>query len=321
MKRTGLIGKTMLTAMAALTAMGVGQACAAETIGLAVPDLTSSFWLSAVYGAQKEAKSASAKLVLLSAGGDGNSAQQISQVQDLIQRGVKAIIIGATNGKALAAVTNQAVSAGIPVIGLSSPPASKKLASIVSADHYDMGKLQAECLGAALKGKGTVAMMAGPNGQVWADRRADGFRDTLKAKYPNIKIVAESRLADNRNAALKVAEDWAQRFPKLNGVYSATDDMAAGVIAAFKTAGRKDMKFSASNLSPTARKLIKSGDLVCTSIQKIVAQGRAAVQQALLAAAGKPTKPSVVTPALLVDASNVDSVDLSDVVAPSGYRP
>lgn len=248
MKRTGLIGKTMLTAMAALTAMGVGQACAAETIGLAVPDLTSSFWLSAVYGAQKEAKSASAKLVLLSAGGDGNSAQQISQVQDLIQRGVKAIIIGATNGKALAAVTNQAVSAGIPVIGLSSPPNSKKLASIVSADHYDMGKLQAECLGAALKGKGTVAMMAGPNGQVWADRRADGFRDTLKAKYPSIKIVAELRLADNRNAALKVAEDWAQRFPKLNGVYSATDDMAAGVIAAFKTAGRKDMKFSASNL-------------------------------------------------------------------------
>ena len=259
--------------------------------------------------------------MIVDAGGDANTVQQLSQIQDLIQRGVEAMIVGATNGESVAPVVEQALAAGIKVVGLSSLPANKDLSATVGADHYDMGKLQAECLGSAIGGKGEVAMMAGPQGQFWSDRRADGFRETIAAEYPDITIVAESRLADNRNDALRVAEDWTQRFPDLAGVYSATDDMAAGVIGAFDAAGKTGVKFSASNLSPTAQEMIKSGKLACTSIQKIVAQGTAALNAALAAARGEKVETNVVTPALLVAADNVNSVDLSDVVAPADYRP
>jgi len=293
----------------------------ATTVGFAVPNLASSFWISATYGVQKAAEDAGVDLVIVDAGGDANTVQQISQIQDLQQRGADAIIVGATNGKSVAPVVSQAMDAGISVVGLSSPPANDGLASIVSADHYDMGRLQAECLGEVLDGSGEVAVMGGPSGQVWSDRRVDGFRETLAARYPDIEIIAESRLADNRNAALRVAEDWTQRFPEVDGVYSATDDMAAGVIAAFEAAGMTDVKFSASNLSPTAQELIKSGKLACTSIQKIVLQGREALKAAVAASQGKKVEPNIVTPALLIDASNLDGVDLSDVVAPADYRP
>lgn len=309
--------------LAATLAGGLALPAAAEepTIGFSLPSLANSFWISAHYGVMTAAENAGVDVVVVDAGGDGNTVQQIAQLQDLMQRGVDAIIIGATNGAAVAPVVGQAIAMGIPVIGLSSPPANEDVTAIVSADHYDMGKLQAECLGTALGGKGEVAMMAGPTGQVWSDRRADGFRETLAADFPDIEIVAESRLADNRNAALGVAEDWTQRFPELDGVYSATDDMAAGVISAFDAAGLSDVKFSASNLSPTAQELIKSGKLACTSIQKIVAQGSAALDAAVAAAKGETVDKSIVTSALLVDASNIDGVDLSDVVAPSDYRP
>lgn len=291
------------------------------TIGFSLPSLANSFWISAHYGVTSAAEGKGVEVVVVDAGGDGNTVQQIAQIQDLIQRGVDAIVIGATNGQAIAPVVGQAIAMGIPVVGLSSPPANDDIAAIVSADHYDMGKLQAQCLGKAIGGKGEVAMMAGPTGQQWSDRRADGFRETLAADYPDVEIVAESRLADNRNAALGVAEDWTQRFPEIDGVYSATDDMAAGVISAFDAAGLADVAFSASNLSPTAQELIKSGKLACTSIQKIVAQGKAALEAAVTAAEGGAIDKSIVTPALLVDESNIDGVDLSDVVAPSDYRP
>ena len=304
------------------TALTVAAASAeAQTIGFSLPSLANSFWISAHYGVTSEAEAKGVDLVVVDAGGDGNTVQQIAQLQDLMQRGVDAIIVGATNGQAVAPVVAQAIEMGIPVIGLSSPPANDGLAATVGADHYDMGKLQAECLAEALGGKGQVAMMAGPTGQFWSDRRADGFRETLAKEYPDVAIVAESRLADNRNAALGVAEDWTQRFPDLDGVYSATDDMAAGVISAFDAAGLTDVKFSASNLSPTAQELIKSGKLACTSIQKIVAQGAAALDAAVAAAAGETVEKSIVTPALLVDQSNLETVDLSDVVAPADYRP
>ncbi len=313
--------KRKLMAAVALLAMSAATAAQAETIGFSVPSLTSSFWVSATYGVQKAAKEAGVELVVVDAGGDANAVQQISQIQDLVQRGVDAIVIGATNGDSVAPVVEQAIAAGIKVVGISSPPANKDLSAVVSADHYDMGKLQAECMGKALGGKGNVAMMAGPQGQTWSDRRAAGFRETLAASFPDVKIVAESRLADNRNDALRVAEDWTQRFPDVNGIYSATDDMAAGVISAFDAAGLKDVVFTASNLSPTARDLIKSGKMSCTSIQKIVAQGSAALKAAVDASKGAAVDAEIVTPALLIDAGNIDSVDLGDVVAPDDYRP
>jgi ribose transport system substrate-binding protein/inositol transport system substrate-binding protein len=293
-----------------------------KTIGVAVPNLASSFWISAVYGMEDEAKKAGVKVLKLNAGGDANSSQQIAQIQDLIQRKVEAIVVGATNGDAVKAVVEQAIERGIPVVGISSPPSTPKLASTVSADHYDMGKLQAQCLSKAIGGKGNVAMMAGPTGQAWSDQRAKGFKDTLSKEAAAVKVVAESRLADNRNAALTTAEDWTQRFPDLNGVYAATDDMAAGVISAFKSAGKsKDIKVSASNLSPTAQQLLKDGELICTSIQQVVAQGRAALKQAGAAANKQPVEKEVVLPALLVTSENLASVDLSSVVAPAEYRP
>lgn len=318
-----MIPKKRLAGIAAATLLAAAgtPGMAADTIGFAVPNLASSFWISATYGVQKAADELGVELVVVDAGGDGNAVQQISQIQDLMQRGVDAMVIGATNGDSIAPVVEQALAANIKVVGLSSPPSNAGLSAIVSADHYDMGKLQAECLGGALGGTGNVAMMAGPSGQVWSDRRADGFRETLAAKFPDVKVIAESRLADNRNDALRVAEDWAQRFPEINGVYSATDDMAAGVIAAYDAAGNTSVKFSASNLSPTAQDLIKSGKLACTSIQKIVLQGYEALKAAVAAADGQSVEASIVTPALLVDAANLDSVDLSDVVAPADYRP
>jgi TMAO reductase system protein TorT len=316
---TLLGGLSLLASIATMASTAVAQE---KMIGVAVPNLASSFWISAVYGSEDEAKKSGAKVLKLNAGGDANSSQQIAQIQDLMQRKVDAIIVGATNGDAIKAVVEQAIERGIPVVGISSPPNTPKLASTVSADHYDMGKLQAQCLSKALGNKGNVAMMAGPTGQAWSDQRAKGFKETLSKEAPDMKIVAESRLADNRNAALTTAEDWTQRFPDLNGVYAATDDMAAGVVSALKSAGKlKGVKVSASNLSPTAQQLLKDSELVCTSIQQVVAQGRAALKQAVAAANKQPVEKEVVLPALLVTSDNLSSVDLSNVVAPSDYRP
>jgi ribose transport system substrate-binding protein len=296
-------------------------AAAERTIGFALPDLADSFWVSAAYGVDDEAGKLGVKVIKLNAGADTNSTQQISQIQDLIQRKVDAIIVGATNGDAVKAVVERAIKAGIPVVGISSPPNSKKLAAVITADHYDMGRLQAECLSKAMGGKGNVALVGGPSGQAWADIRIKGFKDTLKKSFPEVKVIAESRTALNRAAALKTTEDWIQRFPDLHGVYAAYDDLGAGVVAALQAAKRDDIKVSTSNLSQTASDLLAKGQLACTSIQQIVAQGRAALQQAVAAAEKKAVKANVTLPALLVTADNLKSIDLSNVTAPASYHP
>ncbi len=313
-----------LTAAAAVTMLLVSRPGDAETltIGFSMPDLSQSFWISMAYGIDDEAKKAGVRIVKVNAGGDANVNQQISQIQDLVQRRVDAIVVGATNGDAVRPVVERAVAARIPVVGLSSIPNTPKISAAVGADHYGMGRLQAQCLAQAMAGSGNVGMMAGPAGQSWADNRANGFRETLAREFPNLKIITESRLADNRNAALRTTEDWVQRFPDLKGVYSATDDIGAGVVAALKAANRLgQVKVSSSNLSPTAEQLLENGDFVCVSIQQIVLQGREAVRQAIKAAKGETTTRNVSTPAILVTKANLSTVNLGEVQAPSGYRP
>ena len=292
------------------------------TIGLSVPAMATGFWTSATYGVEKEAELAGVKLIKLDAGADTNVAQQVSQIGDLIQRRVDAIIIGATNGDAVKPMAERAIAAGIPIIGFSSPPSTDKLASYIGADHYDMGRLQAQCLGAAMGGKGKVAMLSFIEGQIWAEYRANGFKETLAAEFPDISIVAENRLATTRAQGITASEDLLQRFPDLGGFYTTIDELAAGTVTAIKAAGRDEKIYVAtSNLSPVAQQMLTDGDLVCTSIQKIVGQGRSALREAVKAAKGMENEPAVILPAVLVNPENLATTDLSEVVAPMDYRP
>jgi TMAO reductase system protein TorT len=292
------------------------------TVGFSTPDLSASFWVSMAYGVQDEAKKQGVKVVTVNAGGDANANEQISQLQDLIQQQVDGIVIGATNGDAVKSVVDQAAAQKIPVVGLSSIPNSDKLASKVGADHYGMGKIQAQCLSQALHGKGNVGMMAGPAGQSWADDRAKGFKETLSSEAPGNKVVTVSRLADNRNSALTTAEDWLQRFKDLDGVYTASDDIGAGVVDAIKAGGKnRDITVTSSNFSPAAEQLLKNGGFSCVSVQQIVEQGRQAVRQAIAAAKGEPVEKDVVTDVIKISKDNINTVDFGPIRAPEGFKP
>jgi ABC-type sugar transport system substrate-binding protein len=292
------------------------------TIGFSAPDLSASFWVSMNYGVTDEAKKLGVKVINVNAGGDANANKQISQIQDLIQRRVDAFIVGATDGDAVRPIVEQAVNQDIPVVGLSSLPNTTKLASSVVTDNAGMGEIQAQCLGEALDGKGDIAMFAGPVGQSWAEGRAKGFTDTLASKYPGLKVVTKTNTADNRNSALTTMQDIMQRYPDVNGVYSVTDDLGAGVVDALRSAKKIEaVKVTSANFSPAAEDLVKNGEFECIAVQKIVEQGREAVRQAVNAATGKEVVKNVVTDVVRVDSKTIKTVDLSSVRAPAGYKP
>ena len=126
-----------------------------------------------------------------------------------------------------------------------------------------MGKLQAECFGKSLNGQGSVAVMAGPAGQSWADERAKGFQETIAKEFSNIKILTEDRNAVDRATGLSTMQAWIARYPELSGVNTAYDDIGAGAVDAIKAAAKSgQIKVSSSNLSQIGEQMLKSDDLV-----------------------------------------------------------
>ncbi|MBX5465305.1 MAG: TMAO reductase system protein TorT [Clostridia bacterium] len=292
------------------------------TLGLAMPAISTAFWVSMDYGVMDEAKKLGVQVIAVDAGGFDQSARQIQQIQTLVQRKVDVLLVGATDSKAVAPAVDQAVAQGIPVIGLSSLPATDKLAVKVGADHYGMGAFDAECLGTALGGQGQVAIMAGPPGVNWAQDRDQGFKETLAQKFPNIKIVAEQFGPSERNQGVTLMQDWLQAFPNLKGVFAVTDDLGAGAADALSAAGKTgQVKIATANLSQVGEQYLKDGKIACEAAQAVVQQGREAVRAAVALVRHQPYQKVIKTQAIGVTAENLATLDTSVISAPAGFRP
>ncbi len=295
---------------------------ASFVIGFAMPTLTHSYWIPMLYGVVSEAKKHNIEIIELNAGGFGNVDAQTNQVENLIERGVDAIIIGATSGQGMVPAVERAIDAGIPVFGVGSQPQTDRVATKVLADDYEMGVLQARCLGEHLDGGGQVAMMSGPAGNNWSVDRAQGFRDTIAGEFPNMEIVAEQWTDISRPKALELMETWIQRFPDLKGLYTANDDLAAGAIGAMVSAGvAGKIVVSSSNPTEIGIEYLQKGYIVCEAVQQTVLQGRKAVEAAYLMLTGNTPEKRIVTPALLLTKDNMDTFDYSTVRHPESFQP
>lgn len=294
------------------------------TFGFAMPALTHSYWIPIYYGVQDEIKKFDKKveLVVVNAGGFNRLDNQIKQVENLIQRKVDAILIGATSAQGIVPVVEEAIKKGIPVVGLGSQPKSDKVLTKVLADDYGMGRIQAEFLGSYCKGQGNVAMISGPPGLNWTIDRANGFRDTLKKKYPKMKIVAEQWTPVSRPKALSLMEDWMQRFPDLKGVYTANDDLAVGAVEAIKAAGKaSQIKVTSANPTPLGMKYLKEGIIVGFAIQQTVLQGRVAARSAFNYITQGEVVSKVLTAVLPISKENADTFNYSNVLHPKEFKP
>lgn len=316
---------SLLLVFAALSATAQSGTKAKEdvTIGLSTAAVATAFIMSLYYGVADEAEVEGVRLIALDAGGYENVSQQIQQIQDLIQRRVDVIIVNVTNAEAIAPAVEMAVASGIPVVGLSSLPATDQLAVKVGADHYGMGRLQAQCLAAQLEPDAEVAIMPGPPGVNWAMERTQGFKDVLAEEYPEIRIVAEVNSNSDRNNGLKIMEDWLQAFPDLAGIATVVDDLGAGAADAIAAANKTgDILISSSNLSAIGYQYLQDGKIDCMSAQQGVLQGRVALQSAVAIALGEELEETnYVTDALLIEPSELEGFDLSTISAPAGYKP
>lgn len=305
----------------ALAAAGVMAAPAladsSKTIGVTVPYFGSPFWKAGLYGVETASKERGYTIIK----GDAHdkAEEQIAQIRGYIDQKVAAIIIGAADAVAVAPAVEEAIDKGIPVIALSVPPKSDRLTSFVGADNVGMGRLQGICLGRAIGGKGEVGLFAGPD-EMWAKLRVTGFKNTLEADFPEIKIIDEK--AGGTKDAGVAATGWAKEFPGMHGIFTAADTMAVETIKTLGEAGAIDkFKVSTSNLNDDARAALVNGTLTCASLQPAVSMGRDSVREAVAAIEGGKVLGRIEAPALLVTKDKVATYDFSKIIAPADYQP
>src|SRR5258708_38801613 len=122
---------------------------------------TQMIQMATAFGNSPEGKSLISQMTIVSSGQDVEA--QIAPMDNMISKGVDAIILNAATPDAFNAVINRAAYAGIPLISFDNVVTSPD-AIVVNEDQVEFGGLMATDLVKRLNGKGNVVMVNGVPG-------------------------------------------------------------------------------------------------------------------------------------------------------------
>jgi ribose transport system substrate-binding protein len=168
--------------------------------------------------------------------------KQISDIQDLVARGVDALIVAPLNSEGLEPALRAARRQNVPVITvdrkLTGPEHCRDWVTFIGSDFVEQGRRAADAMVKATGGKGNVAILLGSSGNNVTEDRNRGFVEQLRAKAPQMKVVAQQTGNFLREEGQEVTEQLVQANPDINAIYAHNDEMALGALVALRSAGK-----------------------------------------------------------------------------------
>ena len=299
-------GTAWLGALIAL-ANSLPSATAADklVIGFSQGTMNHPWRVAMVDGNKKYATEHYPDVDLVVTDGQNQATKQVSDVESLISRGIKVLVISPLQAQALTPIVKQAMEANIPVVTLDRA-VNTKVTCQVGAQNKPIGVEAGKFIAEKLNGKGNVIEVQGTAGASATIDRHDGFREALKDS-PGIKVVADQFCDYLREPAVKFVEDMLQRFGpgQLQAIYAHNDEMALGAIKAVEAAGRsKEIVIIGIDGQNSAFQAVKDGKLAATFIYPFCAPE--GIEYAYKIAKGEQVPPVVELKSTQVDPSNID---------------
>lgn len=201
-------------------------------IGLSNFSLGNSWRIQMIEEAKYAAENNSRVKQLIVTEANDDTSKQISDIEDLIARGVDAILISASNPKALVPVVDKAMAAGIVVVDFDNVVDTDNITSHIIVDQIDFGKVQAEWLVKTMGGKGNVLVFNGMKGtSISADRYAGAM--SILDQYADIEIVNVVYANWDYATAKRAMENILASNVTIDGIWSQGGAMSEAAVKAY----------------------------------------------------------------------------------------
>ncbi|ABU58737.1 substrate-binding domain-containing protein [Roseiflexus castenholzii] len=206
------------------------------TIGISNPFISSEYrtqMIQSLIEVNKEymERGITNELVIESA--DTDVAGQIQQLQNLINKGVDAILVNPSDVNGLNDTLQEAINKGIIVISVDQELNTPGVYN-VGIDQKEWAKISARWLAEKLGGQGNIVLIEGFPGHPANVARMEGVEEVLK-EYPNIKVLGRETGKWDEATGQQVMSNFLASFPNLDG-YWTQDGMAIGAMQAVMAA-------------------------------------------------------------------------------------
>jgi D-xylose transport system substrate-binding protein len=254
-----------------------------------------------------------------------NVTTQTNQVQSMLQRGIKVLVITPVDTKAAEPLVAQAKRQGVKVIAYDVPV--KGADYLVVRNTTEAGELQAKSLVDAV-GCGDFAQIKGDPAIVNYQQAVDGWKKVLATAPSCLKSVYERDTKNWDTATAQAnAEAALQKDPNIKGFLTMWDGGAQGIIPALKAAGKKPGEVYVTGLDASGPSLSYiaqgwQGSSVWTPIDEMATDAANAAHD--FATGKTPASDATTdgTPTKYVKLVNIDKNNLCDFInkiAPKGW--
>jgi ribose transport system substrate-binding protein len=281
---------------------------AKNNLELVVGTKSDDFYITMECGAEAEAKKLGAKLTV-NGPADFSVPEQAPILNAVAATKPDALMVAPTDAKALDPELNRIQNAGTKLVFVDTTSSDASLGvSRISTDNVGGGKVAADNLGQQVGGKGTVAVINVNPGISTTDARIQGFANEMKAKYPNVKVLATQYDNDSAATAASQVSSDISAHPDLSGVFATNVLSAQGAATGVQHAGKTGkVKVATFDAEPQQITFLKNNTIQLAVAQDPYLEGQDAVQQALNAANGKAVTKTIGTPLVAITRSNVNS--------------
>ena len=236
-----------------------------------------------------------------------DDADQLNMLQTFKGGGYDMIMILPGNGTLMTPICEDIYDAGIKTFIIDRAIEGDKYTVFLAGDNYQCGVNAADYMGERLNGKGDIAILRSYVGIPIDVQRYNGFMDTIKKKYPGIKVLVEGDGEFNQQAGLNAMSNILPAYPKIDAVYCQDDEAAVGAITAIENAKRTDIKFlTGYGGSKTAYKYLGEGHpLFGASMSYFPTMGGDSIVLGKKILQGESFKKDVIQPTFVVTSENV----------------
>ena len=252
------------------------------TIAVIPKGTTHEFWKSINAGAIKaerelKPKGINVKIIWKGPLREDDRDQQIQVVENFMTRRVSGIVLAPLDSQALVKPVASAVQSKIPVVIIDSDLKSDKYVSFVATDNYKGGVLAADHLGKLLNGKGNVILLRYAVGSASTEAREAGFLDTLKTKFPELKLISSDQYAGaTRETAYQASQNLLNRFGReVDGVFCPNEPSTIAMTKALRDIGKAGGKVKMIGFDAGSQSVadMKAGDVQGLVVQNPVKMG------------------------------------------------
>lgn len=303
------------------TYTALAKAAKPWNVCVVIPHLKDAYWLAVNYGLVEHAKQLGVALTVAAAGGYDKLDEQRKLVEQCLADKADSLILGAIKSDGLNDLIDQFSAQGRPVIDLINGIDSPKLTARAAADFFEMGKSAGDY---AVKHLGDVKAMKvgwlpGPRGAGWAEAGDQGFKSALAAK--SVKVVATAWGDTGTAAQTKLIGQMLDAHPDITVIAGTAVSAEAAVQELRRRKLNESVKVIAYYFAPGVHRGIARNVIAAAPSDVPGLQARLAIDLAVRALEKIPHPKHLSASIQLIDATNVNKIDLSGSLAPEGFRP